>query len=127
MNKKYYNISDVAKMLGIKEYVIRYWDSIDPRTNLQRINGISTKSKGGTRYFNSDNIQKLEKLKKILYDGENQNYSLKLANKMLNSRSKNIFTNDISYNLSKDAEKTKKAIEILSKMRKLLKKDLNNL
>ena len=30
--------------------------AIDPKTNKYRIDGISTKSKGGTRYFNADNI-----------------------------------------------------------------------
>ena len=78
-NKKYLNISEVSKMLQIEEHKIRYWDSIDPKTNKHRIEGISTKSKGGTRYFNRDNIKKLEKLKSILYDGNNHNYSIKLA------------------------------------------------
>ena len=67
INKKYLNISEVAKMLQIEEHKIRYWDSVDPKTNKYRIEGISTKSKGGTRYFNKENIKKLQKLKKILY------------------------------------------------------------
>ena len=33
MNKKYLNINEVSKLLDIKEHVIRYWDSIDPKTN----------------------------------------------------------------------------------------------
>ena len=44
INKKYFNISEVAKMLQIEEHKIRYWDSIDPKTNKLRIEGISTKS-----------------------------------------------------------------------------------
>ena len=88
INKKYFNISEVSKMLQIEEYKIRYWDSIDPKTNNYRIEGISTKSKGGTRYFNKDNIKKLEKLKNILYNGNNQNYSLKLAERILSSNNK---------------------------------------
>ena len=59
INKKYLNISEVSKMLQIKEHKIRYWDSIDLKTNKLRVDGISTKSKGGTRYFNKENIQKL--------------------------------------------------------------------
>ena len=58
INKKYLNISEVSKILQIEEYKIRYWDSIDPKTNNYRIEGISTKSKGGTRYFNKENIKK---------------------------------------------------------------------
>ena len=33
INKKYLNISEVAKMLQIEEHKIRYWDSLDPKTN----------------------------------------------------------------------------------------------
>ena len=64
MNKKYLNINEVSKLLDIKEHVIRYWDSIDPKTNKVRIDGISTKSRAGTRYFNKDNISKIKDLKK---------------------------------------------------------------
>ena len=41
INKKYLNISEVSKMLQIEEHKIRYWDSIDPKTNKYRIEGIS--------------------------------------------------------------------------------------
>ena len=122
-NKKYLNISEVSKMLQIEEHKIRYWDSIDPKTNRYRIEGISTKSKGGTRYFNKDNIKKIEKLKNILYDGEKQNYSIKLADKILSSNNKlstkidkNVLNNHYSDN-QKNIE------QILNKMRLVLKKD----
>ena len=52
---KLISISEVSKMLQIEEHKIRYWDSLDPKTKKYRIDGISTKSKGGTRYFNKDN------------------------------------------------------------------------
>ena len=68
INKKYLNISEVSKILKIEEHKIRYWDSKDPKTNNYRIEGISTKSKGGTRYFNKENIKKLEKLKRIKWE-----------------------------------------------------------
>ena len=63
--KIYLNIKEVSKLLNIKEHVIRHWDSIDPKTNKIRFEGLSTRSKGGTRYFNKDNIQKLYSLKNI--------------------------------------------------------------
>ena len=31
MMKKYINIKEVSKLLDLKEHVIRYWDSIDPK------------------------------------------------------------------------------------------------
>ena len=43
--KKFINIKEVSKLLGIKEHVIRYWDSENPKTGKIRVNGISTKTK----------------------------------------------------------------------------------
>ena len=120
MNKKYLNISEVSKMLQIKEHKIRYWDSIDPKTNNYRIDGISTKSKGGTRYFNKENIKKLEKLKNILYNGNNQNYSLKLAEKILSSNNKITNQKDDNYTKNQNLNNIEKVEQILDKMRLLL-------
>ena len=107
-------------MLQIEEHKIRYWDSIDPKTKKYRIDGISTKSKGGTRYFNKENIKKLEKLKKILYDGNNQNYSIKLAEKILSSNSKLSNKKDEIYPNYQHLHNVKKIEQILNKMRLLL-------
>tara|TARA_Y100000590_G_C15165107_1_gene805112 strand:- start:143 stop:526 length:384 start_codon:yes stop_codon:yes gene_type:complete len=122
-NKKYLNISEVSKMLQIAEYKIRYWDSIDPKTNKYRIEGISSKSKGGTRYFNKENIKKIEKLKNILYDGNKQNYSINLADKILNSNSKNTTQHDKIKSNNKISDNAENIDQILNKMRLLLKKD----
>ena len=121
INKKYLNISEVSKMLQIEEHKIRYWDSMDPKTNKYRVEGISTKSKGGTRYFNKDNIKKLQKLKNILYDGDNQNYSIKLAEKILTSKINPAIEKDktiIDLQALNNAEKIE---QILNKMKLLLK------
>ena len=126
INKKYLNISEVSKMLQIEEHKIRYWDSIDPKTNKYRIEGISTKSKGGTRYFNKENIKKIEKVKNILYDGKGQNYPIKLAEKILSSNYK-LSNNKIPINKDQNRSdnqhqyNVKKIEQILNKMRLLLK------
>mgnify|MGYP001450796997 CR=1 FL=1 len=121
INKKYLNISEVSKLLQIEEYKIRYWDSLDPKTNKYRIDGISTKSKGGTRYFNRENIKKLRKLKSILYDGNNQNYSIKLADKILTSNGKFGLQKDEIKSDFKYPDNVEKIEQILDKMRLLLK------
>ena len=121
INKRYLNISEVSKLLQIEEHKIRYWDSVDPKTNKYRIEGISTKSKGGTRYFNKENIKKLQKLKKILYEGDNQNYSIKLAEKILNSNIKQAVEKDETKINSQDLNNVEKFEQILNKMRLLLK------
>jgi len=121
VNKKYLNISEVSKILQIEEHKIRYWDSLDPKTNRYRIEGISTKSKGGTRYFNKENIKKLQKLKNILYDGDIQNYSIKLAEKILTSKSKSTIEKDKTNAGSQDLNNVEKIEQILNKMKILLK------
>ena len=123
-NKKYFNISEVSKMLQIEEHKIRYWDSIDPKTNKYRVEGISKKSKGGSRYFNRENIKKLQKLKNILYDGDNQNYSIKLAEKILTSSSKVPIEKYKIKSDNQDLNKVKKIEQILNKMRTLLKNNV---
>ena len=122
MSKKYFNIREVSQFLNIKEHVIRYWDSIDPKTKKLRIEGISTKSSGGTRYFNNENIQKLDKLKAILYENGNQIQSLKLAEKLVNSKKKSkISENNIIPIKETNLNKSQKLRQILEKMRYLLK------
>ena len=120
ISKKYLNISEVSKILEIEEYKIRYWDSIDPKTNKYRIEGLSTKSKGGTRYFNKENIKKLTKLKSILYDGNKQNFSIKLAEKILSSNNKAFNIKDNDHPNNQLMYSTEKIEQILNKMRLLL-------
>ena len=125
INKKYLNISEVSKMLQIEEHKIRYWDSLDPKTKKYRVAGISTKSAGGTRYFNKDNIKKLQKLKSILYDGNNQNYSIKLAEKILSSKNPLSIQKDQNTKNYQYSDNVEKINQILNKMRLLLKNNDN--
>ena len=127
INKKYLNISEVSKMLQIEEHKIRYWDSLDPKTKKYRVAGISTKSAGGTRYFNKDNIKKLQKLKSILYDGNNQNYSIKLAEKILSSKNPLSIEKDQNTKNYQHSDNVEKINQILNKMRLLLKNNDNKL
>ena len=121
INKKYLNIAEVSKMLQIEEHKIRYWDSLDPKTNKLRVEGISTKSKGGTRYFNKENIKKLQKLKNILYDGDSQNYPIKLAEKLISLNTKPVIEKDITIKDFQNINNVEKIEQILNKMRLLLK------
>ena len=124
--KQYKNIKEVSKLLNIKEHVIRYWDSIDPKTEKIRIQGLSTRNRGGTRYFNRDNINKLEQLKDLLFENGKHNYSLDLANKILSSK-KNKVSELKKSNITQNVTPSKKVEiklmldEILFKLRNLTK------
>ena len=120
--KQYKNISEVSKLLSIKEHVIRHWDSIDPKTNEMRFEGLSTRTKGGTRYFNKENIKKLELLKNLLFNdqGKRDKYSLDLASKIItSSRYKNINKNSNLDLPNKQNVNIDKLNKILSKLRNL--------
>ena len=122
--KKYLSIREVSKLLEIKEHVIRYWDSVDPKTNKLRIEGISTKSNGGTRYFNRENIGKLRSIKNLLYENGSQSPSLAIANKILKDKSSKSQKITISSNHEAPlitAEKTKKIDQILQNIRIIIK------
>ena len=85
IDKKYLNIKEVSKLLNIKEHVIRHWDSIDPKTKKLRIEGLSTRTKGGTRYFNKTNINNITNLNNLL----KENGNLDLASKILSENKPN--------------------------------------
>ncbi len=120
--KKYLNINKAAKILGLKEHIIRYWDSIDPKTKKLRFEGLSTKTRAGTRYFNKENLKNLKKIKDLLYDNGNHNYSIKLANDIILKNNRNRNSNSSSfYNENIDRKKLENINQILNKMRFLLK------
>jgi len=95
--KKYYSIREVSKLLNIKEHVIRHWDSIDPKTNKLRIDNLSIRTKGGTRFFNKSHIKKLSTLQNLLKENGKRNYSLDLASKII-SQDKNFKIKNDNYN-----------------------------
>ena len=123
-NKQYYNISEVSKILNLKEHVIRHWDSVDPKTNKLRIEGLSIRTKGGTRYFNQTHIKKLSNIKNILFEEGRHNYSLDLVNKIISSKKleKQFHDNLTTSSPNQDKDKSnnsQKLIKILNKLRKL--------
>jgi len=125
-NKQYYNISEVSKILNLKEHVIRHWDSVDPKTNKLRIEGLSIRTKGGTRYFNQTHIKKLSNIKNILFEEGKHNYSLDLVNKIMSS--KKLYKNKTSEddfafkekNLSTDLKNQVKLKKIIKNLKSLI-------
>ena len=86
-DKKYISITEVSELLKINKHVIRYWDA--------KFEGISTRlSDNKRRFFNIDNIKKLQELKNILYQNGRHNYSFDLAKKIVSDKFKK---NEISF------------------------------
>ena len=126
-NKQYYNIREVAKILNLKEHVIRHWDSLDPKTNKLRIEGLSIRTKGGTRYFNKSHIKKLSNIKNILFEEGKHNYSLDLVNKIMSSKKLYKYTStegDFVFkdkNLKTDLKNQIKLKKIINNLKSLIK------
>ena len=117
-DKKYYSISEVSEIISIKEHVIRHWDSVDPKTKKLRIEGLSIRTRGGTRFFNKNHIKKLTKLKNLLEDNGKRNYSLNLASKII---SQSGFKNNFEKNYSEKSD------SIPNEEYNRIKKVINNL
>ena len=57
-NKKYYSISEVSSLLGIKQTEIRYWEKFEPKL----------RSKGLTRVYDLKKFKLLVEIKKLIKD-----------------------------------------------------------
>ena len=113
-DKKYKSIAEVSELLKINKHVIRYWDT--------KFDGISTRlSDNKRRFFNMENIKKLQELKNILYQNGRHNYSFDLAKKIIKNKSEK---NEIS--IIDKRKETKSDIIKLEKISNNLKELLKN-
>ena len=112
-DKKYKSIAEVSELLKINKHVIRYWDT--------KFDGISTRlSDSKRRFFNIENIKKLQELKNILYQNGRHNYSFDLAKKIVSDKSKK---NEVSIinKIGKTKFNIVKLQEISNNLKELLK------
>ena len=113
-DKKYKSIAEVSELLKINKHVIRYWDT--------KFDGISTRlSDNKRRFFNIENIKKLQELKNILYQNGRHNYSFDLVKKIIKNKSEK---NEIS--IIDKRKETKSDIIKLQKISNNLKELLKN-
>ena len=84
INKLYYSISEVSTITGLKQYVLRYWET--EFTQLQ-----PSKNRAGNRIYRSHDIDVIIGIKSLLYD---RKYTIKGAKQHLNRSTEN--TNQIA-------------------------------
>tara|TARA_B100000035_G_C21001982_1_gene555405 strand:+ start:857 stop:1186 length:330 start_codon:yes stop_codon:yes gene_type:complete len=74
-NKKYYSISEVSSLLGVKQTEIRYWEKFEPKL----------RSKGITRVYDLKKLKLLIDVKKLIKDQgiKPAKISLYLSNKKI--------------------------------------------
>ena len=59
--KLYYTISEVSKITGVKQYVLRYWE-----TEFTALHPL--KSSSGQRKYKQKDIDRIHQIKQLLYD-----------------------------------------------------------
>ena len=84
INKLYYSISEVSTITGLKQYVLRYWET--EFTQLK-----PSKNRAGNRIYRSHDIDMIMGIKSLLYD---RKYTIKGAKQHLNKPTEN--TNQIT-------------------------------
>ena len=84
IKKLYYSISEVSSITGLKQYVLRYWET--EFTQLK-----PSKNRAGNRIYRSYDIDVIIGIKSLLYD---RKYTIKGAKQHLNIPTEN--TNEIA-------------------------------
>ena len=78
-DKLYFRIGEVARLAGIKPYVLRFWETEFPALDPK-------KSGTGHRLYRRKEVQLVLEIKRLLYE---KRYTIEGARKFLDSRSKN--------------------------------------
>ncbi len=110
VKKLYYSIGEVSEITGLKQYVLRYWE-----TEFSHIK--PTKNRAGNRVYRSTDLDNIKELKNLLH---NQKFTIKGAKQYL--KNKEVST------VSAEDPKVLKLIDTLDvKTLKNIQKSLNDL
>ncbi|MBT5574681.1 MAG: MerR family transcriptional regulator [Alphaproteobacteria bacterium] len=91
----YKTISEVSKLIDVASHVLRFWE-----TKFSSVKPL--KRSGGRRYYNSEDIEVLSKIRSLLY---NEGYTIKGAQKVLRSSKRAGVEKQISSNLTEDSSR----------------------
>lgn len=98
IKKLYYSIGEVADMLEVKPYVLRYWETEFPQLK-------PTKNRAGNRSYRDSDIELLFTIKDLLYT---QKYTIEGARQQLERGSEETAGEE-----SKDAQQVRQSLEKL--------------
>jgi DNA-binding transcriptional MerR regulator len=98
IKKLYYSISEVSRLTGLEQYILRYWE-----TEFEELR--PSKNRAGNRIYTNRDIQTIQKIKKLLRE---QKYTIEGARKILSERIAEETEEPQLFADSSFAEKTKK-------------------
>ena len=76
IKKLYYSISEVSRLTGLEQYILRYWE-----TEFEELR--PSKNRAGNRIYTNRDIQTILKIKKLLRE---QKYTIEGARKILSEK-----------------------------------------
>jgi DNA-binding transcriptional MerR regulator len=76
--KMYYSISEVAEMVGVVPYVLRFWEKEFPHIKPR-------KNRAGNRTYQAKDIQRITQIKRLLYE---QGFTIEGARNFLKKEGK---------------------------------------
>lgn len=107
-NKLYFRIGEVARLAGIKPYVLRFWETEFP--------GLGPKKSGtGHRLYRRKDVELVLEIKRLLYE---KRYTIEGARKFLDSRPKP--SSEKASNSKRQGELFDSRAEVLSEVRREL-------
>ena len=113
VKKLYYSIGEISQKTGLKQYVLRYWE-----TEFSHIK--PSKNRAGNRVYKESDLNNIKELKNLLH---NQKFTIKGAKQFLKNKQSLTDKNNVDSN-----EKAMKLIDTLDiKTLKNIQKSLNDL
>ncbi len=117
IKKLYYSISEVSKITGLEQYVLRYWENEFEQLKPQ-------KNRAGNRIYTNKDIQLILFLKKLLRE---EKYTIDGAKKVLQNYNPNEEFN-LEIPVKEEVEKKNQEIETRAKIdNQTLLKDLRDI
>tara|TARA_B100001287_G_scaffold26313_1_gene19032 strand:+ start:1968 stop:2360 length:393 start_codon:yes stop_codon:yes gene_type:complete len=108
VKKLYYSIGEVSEMTGLKQYVLRYWESEFSQLN-------PSKNSAGNRNYRKSDIDLVNEIKELLYD---RRFTIKGAKQHLKDKTKQ----PISENVEQVKSIKEKVIKLTAADLKTLKR-----
>jgi len=111
LKKLYYSISEVSKLTGLEQYILRYWE-----TEFEQLK--PSKNRAGNRIYTNKDIKLILQIKKLLRD---EKYTIEGAKKILagmnfsseqtsNKTEETLSRNQEQPSLKKDLEEIKQVL-----------------
>jgi DNA-binding transcriptional MerR regulator len=118
IKKLYYSISEVSKLTGIEQYILRYWETEFEQLKPQ-------KNRAGNRIYTNKDIQLILYIKNLLRE---RKYTIEGAKKILENYSSEKLVEEQTSETTPEVEQSKvEEINPGSKEKQVLKKDLEEI